>query len=66
METLSIKVTLTKPVITPQDRLHLCTHIIRELLNQNVLVNPRQVTVDLDTAEAVVTDKQLVLAVTSQ
>jgi len=66
METLSIKVTLKKPVITPQDRIHLCAHIVRELLRQNVLTDSRQVTVGVDNAYPVITEKELVLAVTSE
>jgi hypothetical protein len=61
METITVKVTLSKPVITPNDRIHLCAHLVRELLAQNVLPNPRKETVELD---ATLSDKEVLLAIT--
>lgn len=61
METLTVKVTLRKPVITPDDRVHLCAHVIRELLSQNVLPNPRTETIGVD---ATLSDKEVLLAIT--
>lgn len=61
METLTVKVTLRKPVITPDDRVYLCAHVIRELLSQNVLPNPRTETIGVD---ATLSDKEVLLAIT--
>lgn len=61
METITVKVTLRKPVITPSDRLHLCAHVVRELLAQNVLPDPRTATIGMD---ATLSDEEVLLAIT--